>query len=71
MAHLTPSLGYPVVSPLLATSAPLADLVVGPWYEGGRVSPLGSCLAPAAKKTLVMIAQHHRRVHGIKWQQAP
>ena len=36
MAAETPAAGYPVVSLLFTVSAPLADLVVGPWYEGGR-----------------------------------
>ena len=31
----TPVVGYPVVILLLTVSAPLADLVVGPRYEGG------------------------------------
>ncbi len=31
----TPSFGYPVVSPFLTVSAPLADVVVGPRYEAG------------------------------------
>ncbi len=52
MAQETPSFGYPVVNPSLAASVPLADLVVGPWYDGGKVSPLGSYLAPAAKTEL-------------------
>ncbi len=57
MAQEIPSLGNPVVNPSLAASAPLADLVVGPWYEGGKVSPLGSYLASAAKTKLSMTAR--------------
>ncbi len=35
MAAETPVAGYPVVSPFLMVSAPLAEVVVGPLYEEG------------------------------------
>ena len=57
MAQEIPSLGYPVVSPLLTASAPLVDFTVGPWYEGGTVSSSDWSLAPAAKEALLKTAQ--------------
>ena len=66
MAPQTPPLGYPVVSSLLTTSAPLPELVVGPWYELGRKSPLSSWVAPAAKVALSVPDQdaHSREREG-------